>query len=77
MVPGLVLVVFLLSRMKNASSSSQHLSLVGGFKSTEELEDIQILLSVSLEEKPGPCPKAAPLFLDGSSLVSASPPFPD
>ena len=37
----------------------------------------KILLPVSLEGEPGPCPKAALLFLDYSSLVSASPPFPD
>ena len=36
-----------------------------------------MLLCVSLEEEPGLCPKAALLFLDFSSLVSASPPFPD
>ena len=34
-------------------------------------------MSVSLEEDPGPCPKAALLFLDCSALVSASTPFPD
>ena len=27
--------------------------------------------------EPGPCPKAAVLFLDCSSLVSSTPPFPD
>ena len=37
----------------------------------------KILLCVSLEVEPGPCPKAALLFLDCSSLVSESPPFPD
>ena len=37
----------------------------------------KILLYVSLEVEPEPCPKAALLFLDCSSLVSASPPFPD
>ena len=37
----------------------------------------KILLSVVLEGEPGPYPKAALLSLDGSSLVSASPPFPD
>ena len=36
----------------------------------------KILLRVSLKAEPGPCPKAALLFLDYSSLVSASPPFP-
>lgn len=35
------------------------------------------LLCVFLEGEPDPCPKAALLFLEGSSLVSASPPFPD
>ena len=35
------------------------------------------MLRVSLEAEPGPCPKAALLFLVGSSPVSASPPFPD
>ena len=37
----------------------------------------KVLLSVFLEEEPGPCPKFALLILDCSSLVSASPPFPD
>ena len=37
----------------------------------------KVLLCVSLEGKPGPCPKAAVLFLDCSSLISASLPFPD
>ena len=37
----------------------------------------KILLCVPLEAEPGPCPKAALLFLEGSFLVSASPPFPD
>ena len=37
----------------------------------------KIFLCVSLEAEAGPCPKAALLFLDYSSLVSASPPFPD
>ena len=32
---------------------------------------------ISLEEEPGTCPKAIQLFLGCSSLVSASPPFPD
>ena len=35
------------------------------------------VLCVSLEAKPGSCPKAALLFLHCSSLVSASLPFPD
>ena len=37
----------------------------------------KILLCVSLEVEPGPCPKPALLCPDCSSLVSASPPFPD
>ena len=37
----------------------------------------KILSCIFLEEDPGPCPKAALLSLDGPSLVSASPPFPD
>ena len=36
-----------------------------------------MLLCVSLEGEPGPCPRAELLFLGCSSLVSASPPFPD
>ena len=35
-----------------------------------------ILLCASLERKPGSCPEAVLLFLDYSSLVSASPPLP-
>ena len=41
------------------------------------MQNSKVFLSIVLEEEPGPCPKAALLFLDGSSLVSASPPFPD
>ena len=37
----------------------------------------KILLCVSLEVEPGPCPKSALLFIDCFSLVSAFPPFPD
>ena len=37
----------------------------------------KILLCVSLEGEPEPCPKAALLFLDYSSLVSPFPPFPN
>ena len=37
----------------------------------------EVSLCVSLEGEPGPCPQAALLSLDGSSLVSASPPFLD
>ena len=37
----------------------------------------KILLCIFLEGEPGPCPKAALLSLDCSSMVSASPPFPD
>ena len=36
-----------------------------------------ILLCVFLEREPGSCPKAVLLFLDCSSLVFASPSFPD
>ena len=46
---------------------------VGGFA----LQNSKILLCLFLEEESGTCPKPALLFLDGSSLVSASPPFPD
>ena len=38
---------------------------------------LNILLYIFLEEEPRPCPKAAPLSVDCSSLASASPPFPD
>jgi len=41
------------------------------------LKGSKILLGIFLKEEPGPCPKAALLSPDGSSLVSASPPFPD
>ena len=37
----------------------------------------KILLCIFLEEEPRPCPKATLLFLDCSSLVSASPLFPN
>ena len=37
----------------------------------------KILFCISLEGEPGPCPKAVLLFLDYSSLVSASSPFPN
>ena len=37
----------------------------------------KILFRVSLEAKPGPCPKAALLLLDSSSLVTSSPPTHD
>ena len=37
----------------------------------------KILLCIFLEGEPGPCPKAALLFLDCSSHVSVSPPFPN
>ena len=49
--------------------------LVGISVSAKQLNIL--LLCVSLEGEPGPCPKAALLCLDCSSLVSASPPFPD
>ena len=58
--------------------------LVGSMKLTSptwwEFQYLQdsskILFCVSLEAESGPCPKAALLFLDCSSLVSTSPPFP-
>ena len=50
------------------------LPFVGGFSS---VKSSKIVLCAPLEAEPGPCPKAALLFLDCSSLVSASPPFPD
>ena len=40
-------------------------------------QNAKLLLCIFLEEGPGCCPKAALLSLEGSSLVSASPPFPD
>ena len=40
-------------------------------------ETSMVLLCIFLEEEPGHCPKAAPLFLDCSSLVFASPSFSD
>ena len=50
------------------------LPFAGGFSSAEELKAIALHI-------PGggtrTCPRAALLSLDGSSLVSASPPFPD
>ena len=49
------------------------LSFLRGFSSA----DSKILSRISLEEEPGPRPKAALLFLEGSSRVSASPPLPD
>ena len=52
----------------------EDLPFVGGFSSTEGLKDV---VGIFPEEEPGPCPKAALLSLDCSSLVSASPPFPD
>ena len=52
----------------------RHLPFGGGFSS---VKSSKILLCVSLEAEPGPCPKAALLFLGFSSFVSASPPFPD
>jgi len=50
-----------------------HLPFVVGFifiKSTK-------IVCVSIEVEPGPCPKAILFFLGCSSLLSASPPFPD
>ena len=61
--PGLVLVV-----------------LLSGFHLLGDLvqqKSSKILFYVSLQEEPGPCPKAALLFLDCSCLVSSSPPFLD
>ena len=64
---GALLMIF--SGMKNAKIfHGEGVSLVKSSK---------ILLCLSLEAEPGPCPKAEPLFLDCSSLISASPPFPD
>ena len=60
--PGLVLVVFL---------SCFHLLGVLVLQ-----KHSKIVLCVFLEEEPGPCPKAALLFLDSSPLFSASPPSP-
>ena len=68
--PGLVLEV-LLSGMSNAS---QHLSFVGGLVVQK---NSKMLLCTFLEEKPGPCPKAAQWSLDCSSLVSVSSLFPN
>ena len=50
------------------------LHLHGGLSSYRTQEYFVILF---LEEEPGPCPKAALLFLDCFSLVSAFPLFPD
>ena len=41
------------------------------------MEGLKIQFCVSLEVEPGLCSKAAPVFLDYSSLVSASSPFLD
>ena len=51
------------------------LHLGGVLVPAEELRDV--LLCISLEGEPGPCPKAALLFLEYSSLICAFPPFPD
>ena len=51
-------------------------SFVGGFISSEELKDNFYVYSLRNQE-PGRRPKAALLFLDCSSLVSASPSSPD
>ena len=48
-----------------------------GFSSVKIVKNPNILLNISLEMEPEHCPKAALLFLGYSSLVSASPPFPD
>ena len=42
--------------------------------SAKQLKDVLMCI---LEGESGPCPKAALLFLDCSSLVSSSPPFPN
>ena len=39
-------------------------------------QNSEVVLGILLEGKPGPCPKAVPLF-DYSSLVFTSPLFPD
>ena len=59
------------SGMKSASSSLTFSGVLVLQKSSK------LLLRISLEGEPGPCPKAALLFLGSSSLVSASPPLPD
>ena len=59
------------SGMKRASSGVNIFHLVGIFVLLERLKDTSC---VSLEGEPGPCPKAALLLLDCSSLVFS---FPD
>ena len=46
---------------------------VGGFSSAERFKGIVMHIP---QGGRGPCPKAALASLEGSSLVSASPPFP-
>ena len=55
-------------------SSSYHLLFVGGFSSAEELKDIVMYIPY---REARTFPQVALLFLDFSSLVSKSPPFPD
>ena len=68
----LVLVVLLLSRMKKTSSTSS--SICWGFQFCRK--GSRILLYIFLKEETGPCPKAALLSLDCSSLVSSIPSLP-
>ena len=63
-----------LSEMKDTSSSVFLLPLLGVLVLQKSSV---ILLCASLEVEPGPCQKAALLFLDCSSLVFACPPFPE
>ena len=51
--------------------------LVGLVAAKPQRELLQIMLHIFLDEGPGRCPQAAPLCLDRSPPVSASPPFPD
>jgi len=53
--------------------SLEHLPF-GSFSSAEDLKDTAMC---ALEAGPGSCPQPALLFLDCSSMGSASPPFPD
>ena len=73
MALGLVLVVLPLSGMKMLHQVIKVFPLLGVFFCRRD----QRYCCVSLEGEPGPCPEAALLSLDSSSLVSASPPFPD
>ena len=64
-----------ISGMKSVSGSSWHLPFFGSFSSAEEVRDISPHDGPWGENKI--CPQAVLLFLDCSSLVSASPPSPD